>query len=47
MQKLRMQHNVNDDFQHPKLDYNHPLSSHISYRLKNNWLDGKVATALD
>jgi RimJ/RimL family protein N-acetyltransferase len=43
MQKLGMQHNVNDDFCHPKLDYNHPLNLHVLYRLsKHNWLDSRL-----
>ncbi len=39
MQKLGMTHNVNDDFHHPKLAKEHPLSFHVLYRItKENWL---------
>jgi RimJ/RimL family protein N-acetyltransferase len=35
MKKIGMTHDAKDDFQHPKLDKNHPLSSHVLYRIKN------------
>ena len=35
MEKLGMIYNPRDDFQHPKLTTNHPLRSHVLYRLKN------------
>ncbi|MES2961662.1 MAG: GNAT family N-acetyltransferase [Pseudomonadota bacterium] len=35
MKKLGMTHDAKDDFQHPKLDKNHPLSSHVLYRIKS------------
>jgi hypothetical protein len=33
MEKIGMQHNPVDDFEHPKLDVNHPLSRHVLYRI--------------
>jgi len=35
MQKIGMTHDAKDDFQHPKLDKNHPLSWHVLYRIKS------------
>jgi 3-dehydroquinate dehydratase/shikimate dehydrogenase len=34
MEKLGMSHNEADDFNHPKLPEDHPLSRHVLYRLK-------------
>lgn len=33
MEKLGMQHNPRDDFDHPKLPIDHPLAKHVLYRL--------------
>ena len=39
MQKIGLQHNENDDFEHPKLDDASPLKRHVLYRLtKENYL---------
>lgn len=35
MEKLSMWHNAAEDFHHPKLPLDHPLSLHVLYRLKN------------
>ena len=35
MKKIGMTHDSKDDFQHPKLDKNHPLSLHVLYRIKS------------
>ena len=35
MKKIKMTHDAKDDFQHPKLDKNHPLSLHVLYRIKS------------
>ena len=35
MQRLNMQTNPREDFQHPMLALNHPLSWHVLYRLQN------------
>ncbi|MFA6119189.1 MAG: GNAT family N-acetyltransferase [Parachlamydiales bacterium] len=35
MEKLGMVHNPKDDFNHPKLPLDHPLSLHVLYRLNN------------
>jgi 3-dehydroquinate dehydratase/shikimate dehydrogenase len=38
MEKIGMHHVKKDDFDHPKLDLNHPLSKHVLYRLSiNDW----------
>lgn len=34
MERLQFQHDSRDDFNHPKLDENHPLSHHVLYRRK-------------
>lgn len=34
MQKIGMARDAKDDFRHPKLDKNHPLSWHVLYRIK-------------
>ena len=40
MQKIGMQCNPEDTFDHPKLPVNHPLQRHILYRLqKTGWLE--------
>jgi 3-dehydroquinate dehydratase/shikimate dehydrogenase len=36
MEKIGMHHDVSDDFNHPKLPFDHPLSSHVLYRLKKD-----------
>lgn len=36
MQRLNMTHNPKDDFDHPRLDKNHPLSRHVLYRLRKS-----------
>lgn len=36
MQKIGLQHNAEDDFDHPKLDDNSPLKRHVLYRLRRN-----------
>lgn len=33
MEKIGLHHDPNDDFDHPKLEKNHPLSRHVLYRL--------------
>ena len=33
MQKIGLQHNEADDFDHPKLDDESPLKRHVLYRL--------------
>jgi len=35
MKKIGMEHDVNGDFDHPKLPNNHRLSRHVLYRIKN------------
>lgn len=35
MKKLNMVNDPKDNFDHPKLSKNHPLSQHVLYRLKN------------
>ena len=35
MHRLGMTHDSKDDFDHPKLDINHPLRRHVLYRLRN------------
>ena len=35
MQRLGMTHDPSDDFDHPALPTNHPLSRHVLYRLRN------------
>jgi len=38
MKKIGMQHNPEDDFDHPKLPEGHPLRKHVLYRLqKQKW----------
>lgn len=40
MKKLGMVHNIVDDFDHPKLAHEHPLSRHVLYRItKEQWLN--------
>lgn len=40
MEKIGMQHDPKDDFDHPKLPEGHPLRHHVLYRLTvNNWQD--------
>lgn len=34
MERIGMHHDPKDDFNHPKLPENHPLSKHVLYRLK-------------
>jgi len=34
MQRLGMTHNINDDFAHPKLAPDDPLSPHLLYRMR-------------
>ena len=34
MEKIGLQHNENDDFDHPKLDDDSPLKRHVLYRLR-------------
>lgn len=34
MQRLGMTHDAKDDFDHPRLDINHPLRRHVLYRLR-------------
>ncbi len=34
MEKIGMQHNPEDDFNHPKLPDGHPLQKHVLYRIK-------------
>ncbi|MGD2168756.1 MAG: GNAT family N-acetyltransferase [Chlamydiota bacterium] len=36
MEKLGMTHNPSDDFDHPKLQKNHPLRPHVLYRKKTH-----------
>ena len=36
MQKIGLQHNESDDFDHPKLDDTSPLKRHVLYRLNRN-----------
>ncbi len=39
MQKLNMTHDESENFYHPKLPKEHPLSLHVLYRLiKDRWL---------
>ncbi|MFW3161931.1 GNAT family protein, partial [Legionella pneumophila] len=33
MEKIGLQHNPKDDFDHPKLEQNSPLRRHVLYRL--------------
>jgi len=38
MEKLEMQYNPKDTFDHPSLSKDHPLSRHVLYRLSlENW----------
>lgn len=38
MEKIGMHHNLEDDFDHPKLSEGHPLRRHVLYRLeKSRW----------
>ncbi len=42
MQKIGLQHNVSDDFDHPKLDDSSPLKRHVLYRLsREEYLQGE------
>lgn len=36
MEKIGLKHNPEDDFNHPKLDRNHPLSKQVLYRLRKD-----------
>ena len=36
MEKIGMIHNVKDDFNHPKLAIDHPLSRHVLYRISSS-----------
>jgi len=36
MEKIGLQHEANDDFDHPKLDDDSPLKRHVLYRLSRN-----------
>jgi RimJ/RimL family protein N-acetyltransferase len=36
MEKLGMNHNAADDFDHPRLPLSHPLRRHVLYRLKRD-----------
>jgi RimJ/RimL family protein N-acetyltransferase len=46
MEKLGMQHDPADDFEHPRLPNGHPLRRHVLYRLSRNiWLTRAQATA--
>jgi RimJ/RimL family protein N-acetyltransferase len=36
MQRLRMTHRPDDDFDHPKLDEGHPLRRHVLYRARGD-----------
>lgn len=41
MEKIGLHHTTSDDFDHPKLDPQHPLCRHVLYRLcKNEYLNG-------
>ncbi len=43
MQKIGLQHNADDDFDHPKLDDNSPLQRHVLYRLsRDQFLEGNI-----
>ena len=43
MQKIDLQHNINDDFDHPKLDDTSPLKRHVLYRLsREKYLQGET-----
>jgi RimJ/RimL family protein N-acetyltransferase len=36
MEKIGLQHNQKDDFDHPKLEKTHPLCRHVLYRISKN-----------
>jgi RimJ/RimL family protein N-acetyltransferase len=36
MEKIGLQHNSHDDFDHPKISIEHPLSRHVLYRLSKS-----------
>jgi 3-dehydroquinate dehydratase/shikimate dehydrogenase len=39
MEKIGMHHNLQDDFDHPKLPEDHPLKKHVLYRMNSHdWL---------
>jgi len=38
MEKIGMQHDLKDDFDHPKIAESHPLQRHVLYRISHqNW----------
>lgn len=40
MEKIGMKRDINGNFKHPKLPYDHSLSEHVLYRLrKSDWLN--------
>lgn len=46
MEKIGLQHNPADDFDHPRLPAGHPLRRHVLYRLKQpEWETALLATA--
>jgi RimJ/RimL family protein N-acetyltransferase len=46
MEKLGMAHDENDDFDHPLLAKDHPLSRHVLYRISKNHFAARPATVL-
>ena len=42
MKRISMHHDAKDDFNHPHVPEDHPLSRHVLYRIKfNEWQDAK------
>ncbi len=47
MKKIGLQHNPQDDFDHPRLDKAHPLSRHVLYRLTAKELQDRDAILIE
>lgn len=45
MEKIGMHHNLEDDFDHPKLSEDHPFRRHVLYRLKRSQWKKQVGTS--
>lgn len=46
MEKIGLQHNSADDFEHPELPKNHPLARHVLYRLTSKQLEAKDSVVI-
>ena len=39
MEKIGLEHNPDDDFDHPKIEKSHPLCRHVLYRISKDEYD--------